>query len=63
MAQYYIGGENQSTIERLLAGETVIVKGKRNYLSLARLGTLLNYNFEINPITISFRKDDVYDKV
>lgn len=28
MAKYYIGGENQTTIEKLLAGETVIVKGK-----------------------------------
>ena len=33
MSKYYIGGENQSTIERLLAGETVIVKGKGNSMT------------------------------
>ena len=33
MAKYYIGGENQTTIEKLLAGETVIVNGKGNSMT------------------------------
>lgn len=37
MAKYYIGGENQTTIEKLLAGETVIVNGKGNWQVKASL--------------------------
>ena len=33
MPKYFIGGENQTTIERLCAGETVIVKGKGNSMT------------------------------
>jgi len=33
MVQYYIGGENKTTIQKLLAGETVIVKGKGNSMT------------------------------
>ena len=33
MPKYFIGGENQATIERLCAGETVIVKGKGNSMT------------------------------
>lgn len=33
MSKYYIGGENQTTIQKLLAGETVIVKGKGNSMT------------------------------
>ena len=32
------------------------------HLLLVRLGTLLNYNFEINPITILFRKVCIHGK-
>lgn len=33
MLKYYKGGENQATIDRLLAGETVIVGGKGNSIT------------------------------
>ena len=33
MPKHFIGGENQATIERLCAGETVIVKGKGNSMT------------------------------
>lgn len=33
MPKYYKGGENQATIDRLLAGETVIVTGKGNSMT------------------------------
>ena len=33
MPKYYKGGENQATIARLLAGETVIVTGKGNSMA------------------------------
>ena len=43
MPKYYNGGENQTTIDHLLAGETVIVTGKGNSMNNPLITSMNQY--------------------
>lgn len=57
MPKYFIGGENQATIERLCAGETVIVKGKGN--SMKTEGTQGSLSLDMLKGIISYAKSTI----
>lgn len=63
MSKYYIGGENQTTIQKLLAGETVIVKGKGNSMTPKLKSGEAVIVEPITPDTIIKKRDIVLCKV
>lgn len=63
MVQYYIGGENKTTIQKLLAGETVIVKGKGNSMTPKLKSGEAVIVEPITPDTMIKKRDIVLCKV
>lgn len=63
MSKYYMGGENQTTIQKLLAGETVIVKGKGNSMTPKLKSGEAVIVEPITPDTIIRKRDIVLCKV
>ena len=63
MSKYYMGGENQTTIQKLLAGETVIIKGKGNSMTPKLKSGEAVIVEPITPDTIIRKRDIVLCKV